>query len=288
MKKLGTFLSLAFSIFLIVGVSTQALSHNLKPTSEVLLRSQVEWSPLNPARGDASPQAGNLWGDRTSSGATGFLVKFVDGFSSPPHIHNVTYRGVAIDGLIHNDDPDAEKMWMPEGSFWTQPAGEAHITAAMGNSNMAYIEIDSGPYLVNPADEAFDNGEKPINVDPSNIVWLDASNFNSSDHSKNIGSPVQPQVAFLWGDPQDREPYGAFIKLPAGFKGEIRNYSSTFRAVVVRGQPQLLRGAKADNLEPGSYFGSMRSSVHQIGSQTTESVLYVRTRGKFDVMTTQN
>ncbi|NNE08734.1 MAG: DUF4437 domain-containing protein, partial [Gemmatimonadetes bacterium] len=31
---------------------------------EIVPVSAVDWEPLNPARGDASPQAGTLWGDR--------------------------------------------------------------------------------------------------------------------------------------------------------------------------------------------------------------------------------
>ena len=140
---------------------------------EVVLISEVKWEKLNPARGDKSPQAGTLWGDRKGPVPTGFLAKFVDGFSSPPHIHNATYRAVVISGSIHNDDPDAADMWMPAGSFWTQPKGEVHITAARGATNMALVEIDKGPYLVLPVEEAFDSGERPVNVDASNIVWVD-------------------------------------------------------------------------------------------------------------------
>ncbi|WP_081485539.1 DUF4437 domain-containing protein [Bernardetia litoralis] len=142
------------------------------PTNKVVLSSEIVFEKLNPARGDQSPQAGTIWGDRNGTEATGFLAKFADGFSSPPHIHNITYRAVVIKGLIHNDDPNAEKMWMPMGSFWTQPTGEAHITAAKGKENIALVEIDNGPYLVKPTDEAVDNGERPINIDASNIIWL--------------------------------------------------------------------------------------------------------------------
>lgn len=116
---------------------------------EVRLASEIQWQKLNPARGDASPQAGTIWGDQTKDGESGFLVKFVDGFSSPPHIHNITYRGIVIGGGLHNDDPDAKHMWMEVGSYWTQPAGEVHITAARGSS-IGYVEIQSGPYLVKP------------------------------------------------------------------------------------------------------------------------------------------
>lgn len=90
-------------------------------TYDVVVASDIEWEQLNPKRGDASPKAANIWGDRNGTTATGFLVRFVDGFSSPPHIHNVTYRAVVISGYVHNDDPEAKEMWMPAGSFWTQP-----------------------------------------------------------------------------------------------------------------------------------------------------------------------
>ena len=148
--------------------------------TDLVLASEVTWEQLNPARGDKSPKAGTLWGDRNGTGPTGFLVQFADGFSSPPHIHNVSYRGMVISGLIHNDDPGAADMWLPTGSFWTQPKGEVHITAAKGTTNVAYIEIEKGPYLVLPPEEAFDSGERPINVDASNIVSAARSQPRSS------------------------------------------------------------------------------------------------------------
>ena len=293
MKNIRTFISLALAIFVTVWGSTQVLSQSIdpnpevEPTSEVVLMSEVEWSPLNPARGDQSPKAGTLWGDRTGSGASGFLVQFMDGFSSPPHIHNITYRGVVISGLIHNDDPNAENMWLPTGSFWTQPAGDVHITSADDSNNLAYIEIDEGPYLVLPTEEAFDNGEKPINVDESNIIWLDASNITWIDRSEMPVSADEPKVAFLWGNPQDGEPNGTLVKLPPGFTGKIRSKGSTLRAVVIQGQPQyqVPNETKGKTLEPGSYFSSKGESVHQISCEAEEEcIIYVRVEGKYDVI----
>ena len=66
----------------------------------------VKWEKLNPARGDKSPKAGTLWGDRKGKVATGFLAKFLDGFSSPPHIHNVSYRATYIideEGVVFHE-----------------------------------------------------------------------------------------------------------------------------------------------------------------------------------------
>lgn len=245
------------------------------PASKVILVSEVEWEQLNPARGDKSPQAGTLWGDRNGTVPTGFLVEFVDGFSSPPHIHNATYRAVVIRGRIHNDDPNAAEMWMPPVSFWTQPKGEVHITAAKGAINVALVEIDKGPYLVLPPEEAFDSGERPINVDPSNIVWVDPPGM--------LTSANETKLAYLWGALQDGQSNGTFIKLPAGFTGKILSHGAIFHAVVIKGQPQYL-GTGIQTLEPGSYFGSKGESVHQISSKAgEESIIYVRTDGKYEI-----
>ncbi len=242
-------------------------------TNEVVLVSEVKWEPLNPARGDKSPQAGTLWGDRKGAVPTGFLAKFVDGFSSPPHIHNASYRAVVISGLIHNDDPDGADMWMPAGSFWTQPKGEVHITAAKGTTNMALVEIDKGPYLVLPPEEAFDSGERPINVDASNIVWVDPPGMSASANG--------PKLAYLWGNLQKDQPNGTFIKLPAGFTGMIHSHGSIFRAVVIKGELQYL-GANAMSLAPGSYFSSKGQSVHHVASTTgKESIVYIHTDGMY-------
>ncbi|MEL4897504.1 DUF4437 domain-containing protein [Crocosphaera sp. Alani8] len=289
MKNIKTFLILALALLITTLVRMQASSQTIKlnTKAEVVQASEVEWGPLNPARGDQSPKAATLWGDRTDSGPSGFLVQFVNGFSSPPHIHNVTYRGVVISGLIHNDDPGAENMWLPAGSFWTQPAGEVHITSADDNSNLAYIEIEEGPYLVLPSEKAFDNGERPVNVDKSNLVWLDASNIAWIDQTEVTGSADGPKVAFLWGNPQDDQLNGTFVKLPDGFSGEIHSHGSTFRAVLIQGQLNhyLLNEKNLKTLKPGSYFGSSGETVHQAFCQTGEEcIIYVRGKGTFDVL----
>ena len=279
MKK---FLSVALASIVTACASMQVALDSIaqepaaEPTSKVVLTSEVKWEQLNPARGDKSPKAGTLWGERKGSVPTGFLVKFVDGFSSPPHIHNVSYRGVVISGLIHNDDPDAAKMWMPAGSFWTQPKGEVHITAAKGSNNIALVEIDKAPYLVRSFKEAYDSGERPINVDASNIVWVDPPGIPPASGGTKI--------AYLWGNLQDGQSNGTFVKLPAGFKGKIHSHGSTFRAVVMKGELQYL-GTTVMTLAPGSYFSSQGKSVHHVASKAgKESIVYVRTEGRYELM----
>ncbi len=238
---------------------------------EVVRYADVEWGDLNPARGDASPRAGDLWGDRAAGGATGFLVRFANGFSSPPHIHNVTYRGVVIGGEVHNDDAGAAPMWMPAGSFWTQPAGEPHVTAARGARTLAYIEIDDGPYLVRPQERAYDTGERALNTHASNVVWVEAPGATGSG----------ARVAFLWESADAR---GSFLRLPPGFEGSIEHAGEVFRAVVIDGGVVVHGADDPRALEPGGYFGGADRALRRAAlSSPTETVLYLRTDAGFRV-----
>ena len=267
-----------------VSLSMSAMAQ-AEPSSEVVLRSEVQFQPLNPARGDSSPQAGLLWGDIREDVPSGALIRFADGFSSPPHIHNITYRAVVIDGSVHNDDPDAENMWMESGSFWTQPAGESHVTAAAkGAKSTAFLEILEGPYLVQPAENAFDNGERPINIEARNVVWLDSSDVTWLDHLDKPVSHNGPKLALLWGSIQPDQRYGSFLKLPAGVTGQLQGNDAWLRVVVIRGQVnyQLPGETPVKNLVPGSYFGATNSSEHRVTCEEGEDcIFYVSTEGKF-------
>lgn len=286
--NLRTLLSLALiSVVIAACASPQVVSDmpspkaEGEPVSKVILASEVKWQALNPARGDKSPKAGALWGDRTGSGPSGFLVKFVDGFSSPPHIHNITYRGVVINGLIHNDHPDAASKWMPAGFYWTQPAGETHITSAKGSNSAAYIEIEQGPYLVLPTEKAFDNGERPVKVNPSNIPWIDQPGMPASTNG--------PKIALLWGNPQENKLNGTLVKLSVGFAGKISSHGSIFRAVAIQGRLKLQTPGETGimTLDPGSYFSSKGESEHSVKCEAEAGcIVYVRMEGKFDVVPT--
>lgn len=252
-------------------------------TIDVVTLADVEWGPLNPARGDAGPKAATLWGDRAAPGASGFLVEFRDGFSSPPHIHNVSYRGVVISGLVHNDDSGAAEMWMPAGSYWTQPKGAEHITAARGARNLAYIEIDDGPYLVHSVEQEFDSGEVPINVDASNVVWIDPPS--------GAAAAGGIRVAHLWGEVREGGRNGMFVKLPPGASALVRGGGTTLRAVVVAGRPGV-RGAHpggaldpGGTIDPGSAITATGASALVIeGDPRAETLLYVHAEGVVDVV----
>ena len=271
MRKTALALGIAFSL------SALCTYAGDKPSSKVITADQVEWGYLNPLRGNKSPGAANLWGDRTKDSATGMLVRFNKGFSSPPHIHNISYRGVVIKGLMHNDDPSAQTMWMPTGSYWTQPAGEDHITSANGEENLIYLEIDSGPYLVKPSKEQFDNGERPLNLHEANMVWLSQIDVPSL-HASGV------QITYLWGQPKQGEVSGALLKLPANFNGNLLAKSDEFKIVVIDGG---LTYSSVDNQEglsllPGSFVSSQGEFAHHVQT-SDETTVYVRTKGSYEV-----
>ena len=281
MKPITRQSSLGLLSLLAACASTQSAdadgSMSVQPGYELVLTSDVQWDQLNPARGDQSPRAGTLWGDRNGLEATGFLFNPVDGFESPPHIHNVTYRGVVISGLVHNDDPTAGPMWMPARSFWTQPKGRVHITSAKGPDTVAYIEIDQGPYLVMPPEEKFEPVAEPINIHDTNLVWVAPP------------SPKAPKgvlVAYLWEHRGSRKMGGTLVKLPAGVAASLHGHGPTLRAVVIQGEPhysaQDQRGRVT--LTPGTYFSSTGAAVHHLANESDgDMIVYVRTPGAVDL-----
>ena len=271
--KLSAF-RLIVSTFFYLFHSAYASDENL----QIVMVEDVNWGYLNPLRGDMSPSAANLWGDRTTDSATGMLVKFNKGFSSPPHIHNISYRGIVIDGLLHNDDPGAEKSWLATGSFWTQPAGHNHITAASAESNLIYLEIDQGPYLVQPSKEQFDNGEHSINLHQSNMVWL------GHDESALIDSQ-NASIVHLWRNYDDDLTSGILIKLASGFAGKIISDGNSLRSVLISGEVNLNSNNNQTlaTLRPGSYFASNGNFTHWLRANS-ESILYLRYDGKLNII----
>lgn len=253
-----------------------------KQSVTVTTADQVSYQPLNPARGDASPQAGVLWGDITEDVSSGMLLKFAEGFSSPPHIHNITYRAVVIDGEIHNDDPDAANMWMGSGTFWTQPAGEVHITSARsGVGGTGFLEILEGPYLVQPGDKAFDNGERPLNLVNSNMVWMSSDEMN---WIQTDSSAQEPEATLLWGDLSDGELSGSMFKLPQGYKASLSTQGGDLKAVVIQGDilHSVESVAEQSQLSSGGYLASAEGVSHSLKCNTkSECMIYVRTQGRF-------
>ncbi len=265
-------------------VASKSLPAQQAQSVTVITPDEVSYQSLNPARGDAAPRAGMLWGDITKNVPSGVLLQFSDGFSSPPHIHNITYRAMVIKGAIHNDDPDAATMWMGPGAFWTQPAGELHITAAKpGVGGTGFLEILEGPYLVQPGDMAFDNGERPLNLVRSNMVWMSADELNWLE--TNDATPG-PMATLLWGDLSPGALSGSLIKLPQGFKGALSTIGGDLKAVIISGEvAHTVHGVRdTTDIGAGGYFASAEDVAHELSCQTVrECLIYVRTDGRFSL-----
>ena len=283
--KPAIFAALGFALASLVAcesIERLSLSQEQLDSVRVVTPAQVSFVPLNPARGDASPQAGVLWGDIREDVPSGVLLRFAEGFASPPHIHNITYRAVVISGEIHNDDPSAENMWMGPGTFWTQPAGEIHITSARpGLGGTAFLEILEGPYLVQPGDLAFDNGERPLNLVSSNMMWMSSDEFNWIE-----ADALGVEIALLWGDLSGGELSGSMLKLPPGFAGNVWSLNEGIRAVTIQGEMTHAAPGRSSKtrLGPGGFFSSDEGVRHAISCDSqTECLIYVRTAGQFRV-----
>ncbi len=244
---------------------------------EIIAPNEVGYIPLNPARGDAAPQAGVLWGDIRSDTASGTLLRFADGFSSPPHIHNITYRAVVIEGQLHNAAPDAAMNWMGAGSFWIQGAGEDHITAAKpGSSALAFLEIETGPYLVEPSSEAFRPPDASINLKSSDIEWSSIADEKWITPN-SAGTAVE--FADLWGDASPEASRGRFIRLADDASVQLSFAASDLRAVIVKGtiEQQVPGVSNPASIGPGGFFRTNAAIDNLVTCQTEECVLYLRT-----------
>lgn len=161
---------------------------------------------------------------------------------------------------------------MSPGSFWTQPAGESHITAAKGES-IAYVGIDSGPYLVKPIENNFDNGKQPINISSDNIMWLNNRQASMLENNRS-------EIAFLWKKDNLK---GQLIKIKSGFSGEILNSGNIFHAVIIKGELEY-GSDDPKTLDPGSYFTSTEESKHSVSSaNNSDCIVYIRTNGDLKV-----
>ena len=261
------------SLLLLVGLTSACAGRKplgqaapAAPTPAITLASEVMWEQLNPARGDQSPKAATLWGDRNGTDPTGFLVQFVDGFSSPPHIHNVSYRGVVIEGEVYNGALDGDRLWMAPGSYWTQPKGGAHITAARGPT-IAYIEIDEGPYLVRPVADAFEVDEPTQNIESNNINW--------GESAQGV------RVAPLWGA-EEHGPRGVLVKQAEDGTFTIES-EAALDIVVIVGAVTHPGTTSVASMVPGSLIRSSRGPVHLSCAGSENCVVYVRAAGEVDI-----
>ncbi|MFC4992891.1 DUF4437 domain-containing protein [Rubritalea tangerina] len=150
---------------------------------------------------------------------------------------------------------------------------------------MAYIEIDSGPYLVMPKEKAFDKGERPVNIVPSNLVWL--KHAQTSWITPHTSESPSPEIAFLWGNPSAQQKSGSFLRLPNTFKGEIKSQNGLLRIVVVKGQLNDTQDPIL-TLSPGEFFTIKDNQSMPIQTEAdNDCTLYIHADGAYTVTTAE-
>ena len=88
----------------------------------------------------------------------------------------------------------------------------------------------AGLYDVLPVENASNNEAKATSIHASNVVWVEPDGMPTLANG--------PKVAVLWGNPNNDQPSGTLVKLPAGFIGMMRSHGSTFHAVAVEGRQE--------------------------------------------------
>ena len=97
------------------------------------------------------------------------------------------------------------------------------------------------------------------------------------------GSPVQ--AALLWGNPETG-PAAVLVRFPEGFREPFHRHSSTYRAILVKGEFQSRARDDADSetvYGPGSYVVQPGGAVHaEVNAGAGEMVAFVYFDGPVD------
>lgn len=99
-------------------------------------------------------------------------------------------------------------------------------------------------------------------------------------------NPHGPRMATLWGDPASG-PYGALLRVPAGFESPMHSHSSDERVVVIQGTSihwtEDESRDSAQRLAAGSYM-TMPAGVNHVsaGDPDQECIEFITQEGRFD------
>jgi len=115
----------------------------------------------------------------------------------------------------------------------------------------------------------------PVPISSANLKWADLD---------PAGAPGV-QIAVLWGDYQ-KGSFGAFFRLPAGFKAPLHTHTHEMKLVIVSGT--YVQGPDAQQefrLGPGSYLLQPGGNYRHTTScdQASECLFFVESDGAFDL-----
>jgi hypothetical protein len=124
------------------------------------------------------------------------------------------------------------------------------------------------------------NGAKPGGSEP---IFLQAADVKWTDLDPKGAPGVK--IADLWGD-HTKGPFGALLKLPAGFTAPLHTHTHRMRVVFLSGTYiQEAEGKPAVRLGPGSYMMQPGGSYRHITTcdKAAECVFFVESGGAFDL-----
>lgn len=89
------------------------------------------------------------------------------------------------------------------------------------------------------------------------------------------GGPLQ--IAKLWGD-RDNGPYGAYLKVPAGFKGQLHAHTGHYNGVSIRGVWIHTMNGQSKELPPGSHVAQPGGEFHSDACKGPEECIWFITQ----------
>ena len=118
---------------------------------------------------------------------------------------------------------------------------------------------------------------------PGQPVFMPASDLKWTDLDPKGAPGVK--VADLWGD-HAKGPFGAYLKLPAGFAVPLHTHTHAMKVVFLSGTYiQAPEGKSAVRLGPGSYMMQPGGNYRHTTScdKASECLFFVESNGPFDL-----
>jgi Domain of unknown function (DUF4437) len=131
------------------------------------------------------------------------------------------------------------------------------------------------------------SGEAQVNIapkaGPGQPVFMSASELKWTDLDPKGAPGVK--IAALWGD-HAKGPFGAYLKLPAGFVVPLHTHTHAMKVVFVSGTYIQAPEGKAEvRLGPGSYMMQPGGNYRHTTScdKASECLFFVESDGMFDL-----
>ena len=126
------------------------IAPSVQAETKVTTAEDINWGYLNAARGDKSPGAADLWGDRTKDTATGMLVRFNKGIEGSITSSGDEFKAVVIQGsLSYIDENKSNARTLNAGSYVASSTPAKHRLRNISDDETIVYVRASSKYQVN-------------------------------------------------------------------------------------------------------------------------------------------